>query len=286
MSRRVQGWRKLAGATWGAPRDPQFFGDLEIDAGTLLEYQRMIRAESGVRVTMTHLIGRAVAHGLSEVPTLRVRLARGREHPRESTDVFFIVSSGAGDELTGVKITCADQKSVVEIATELTAATTAIAEGEDASFGRVKRMLTLLPKWLLRPAIRLSAWLTSDLNLDLPRLGMRRQSFGGAMITSVGMWSVTRAYSPLAAYYRVPLLILVGAVTQRPAAVAGRVVVRPMLTLTATFDHRYVDGAHAARFAEAVRDYCADPTRFEEAAPPPLAYLPRSTGRRAAAHSG
>jgi hypothetical protein len=37
-----------------------------------------------------------VAHGLSAVPQLRVRLARGREHPRESIDVFFIVTAGGG----------------------------------------------------------------------------------------------------------------------------------------------------------------------------------------------
>jgi pyruvate dehydrogenase E2 component (dihydrolipoamide acetyltransferase) len=32
-----------------------------------------------------------------------------------------------------------------------------------------------------------------------------------------------------------------------------------MFTLTATFDHRYVDGYHAAQFARAVQAYCADP---------------------------
>ncbi len=44
------------------------------------------------------------------------------------------------------------------------------------------------------------------------------------------------------------------------------VVIRPMLTLTATFDHRYVDGFQASRFAEAVRRYCQSPARLE----PPL----------------
>jgi hypothetical protein len=114
-----------------------------------------------------------------------------------------------------------------------------------------------------RVALHLGAWLTSDLNLDLSRLGMPRQAFGGAMITSVGMWGVSHAYSPLAHYYRVPLLVLVGAVRKMPVVVEDQIVVRPMLTLTATFDHRYVDGFHAARFAQAVRDYCQAPASFE-----------------------
>ena len=260
--RKLVGWRKLAGSFWGPPNDPQFYGDLELDAGTLQEYVHQLRELTGVQVTITHAIGRAVAHGLDSVPDLRVRLARGREYPRESTDIFFIVAAEGG-ELTGCKVDRANEKTLLAIAEELGAARESISDGTDASFGKAKKMLDVLPPRLLRPAMRLSAWLTSDRNLDLPALGIRRQAFGSAMITSVGMWGITRAYSPLASYYRVPVLVLVGAVSQRPVAVAGRVVIRPMLTLTATFDHRCVDGLQAARFAQAVHEYCAKPAAFE-----------------------
>jgi pyruvate dehydrogenase E2 component (dihydrolipoamide acetyltransferase) len=260
---RVHGWRKLAGATWGPPSDPQFYGDVEIDAGALLELQRRIRDDHGAHVTLTHLVGRAVAHGLASVPELRVRLAFGREHPRPTTDVFFIVASGGGQDLTGVKVCRADTKSVIEIATELERRRAAIGAGTDAAFGRSKRLLTLLPPSLLDGALRLGARLTSDLNLDLSAVGMPRQAFGSAMVTSVGMWGIRHAYSPLAAYYRVPVLVCVGAVTERPVSIQGRIVARPILTLTATFDHRYVDGYQAARFAHAVEDYCRDPERHE-----------------------
>ena len=267
MARRVRGWRKLAGATWGRPSDPQFFGDLELDAGALLSYIEEVRRLSGVHLTMTHLAGRAVAHGLVAVPKLQVRLAHGREYPRDSVDVFFIVSAAGGQELTGVKVHDADRKSAVEIAEEVTRRCATIEAGSDPDLGRSKAMLAKLPPRALRAALHVGAWLTSDLNLDLSRLGMPRQAFGGAMITSVGMWGIGHAYSPLAHYYRVPLLVLVGAVRKVPVAIDDQVVVRPMLTLTATFDHRYVDGFHAAQFAAAVRGYCAAPARFEPALP-------------------
>jgi pyruvate/2-oxoglutarate dehydrogenase complex dihydrolipoamide acyltransferase (E2) component len=267
MSRRLHGWRKLAGSTWGPPTDPQFFGDLDVDATALLEYIDRVRTSTGVHVTVTHLVGKAVAHGLETVPELRVRLARGREHVRESVDVFFIVTAEGGQELTGVKIANADRKSVAEIGEEINRRLSAIQHGADPEFGRTKALLTWLPPSLLRYTLRIAAWLTSDLNLDLRRLGMPRQAFGGAMITSVGMWGVSKAYSPLARYYRVPLLVLVGAVRPQPVAVNGEAVVRPVLTLTATFDHRYADGFHAAQLARAVTQYCADPAAFE----PPLA---------------
>ena len=266
MAKRVRGWRKLAGAAWGRPLDPQFFGDLNLDAGAMLAFIDEARRRTGERITVTHLVGRAVARGLAAVPELRVRLARGREHPRESVDIFFVVSTGEGSELTGVKVCDADRKSAVELAREVTARCAAITAGADPELGRGKALLAWLPPCLLRWALRVGAWLTSDLNLDLSLLGMPRQAFGSAMITSVGGWGVSHAYSPLAHYYRVPVLVLVGAIRPVPVAVAGEVVVRPMLTLTATFDHRYVDGFHAAQFARAVRQYCEHPQQFE----PPL----------------
>jgi pyruvate dehydrogenase E2 component (dihydrolipoamide acetyltransferase) len=259
----LHGWRKLAGATWGAPADPQFFGDLDIDVGALLELRRRIQDDEGVHVTLTHLVGRAVAHALATVPDLRVRLAFGREHPRETIDVFFIVAAEGGNELTGVKVSRADAKSVTEIAAELDARRLAIAAGTDEAFGRSKRMLARLPSPVLRGALRAGAFLTSDLNLDLAAWGMPRQAFGSAMVTSVGMWGVRRAYSPLAPYYRVPVLVCIGAIAERPASVQGRVVTRPIVTLTATFDHRYVDGYQAARFAAAVQEYCQHPDSYE-----------------------
>ncbi|WP_171074077.1 2-oxo acid dehydrogenase subunit E2 [Nonomuraea basaltis] len=48
-----------------------------------------------------------------------------------------------------------------------------------------------------------------------------------------------------------------------PSPRTARSCVRPVLPLTATFDHRYTDGFHAARFAAALGEYCADPARFE-----------------------
>ena len=266
MARRVRGWRKLAGASWSAPCDPQFFGDLEIDAGSLLSYIDRVRRRTGVHVTVTHAVVRAVAHGLRQVPELNVRLAYGREHPRESIDVLVIVAMG-GDELGGIKVTAADTKSLVDVATEVEARAQAIRSGTDADLERTKGMLAALPSFVLRPAMRMGAWLTSDLNLDLARFGLPRQAFGGAMVSSIGMTGIAHAYSPLASYYRVPFLVLVGSVREQPVVRAGQVVARPMLGLTATFDHRYTDGFRAAAFAEAARAYLADPGAFEPQVP-------------------
>jgi pyruvate dehydrogenase E2 component (dihydrolipoamide acetyltransferase) len=243
---------------WGPPNDPQFYGDLEIDAANALAYVEAQRRAGGTHVTLTHLTVKAVAAGLQAVPSLNVRLTRGREFPRESIDVFVIVAVGR-DELTGIKICDADRKSVVDIAREVDEQAQRIRLGQDEQLGRTKAMLAAVPARPLKHALRLAAWLTSDRHLDLPRLGLPRDAFGSALVSAIGATGISHAYSPLAPYYRVPLLVLVGAVQEKAVVVSGQVVARPVLTLTATFDHRYADGLAATEFAQAAAAYLQNP---------------------------
>ncbi|HSC48798.1 MAG TPA: dihydrolipoamide acetyltransferase family protein [Gaiellaceae bacterium] len=80
---------------------------------------------------------------------------------------------------------------------------------------------------------------------------------GTFTISNLGMFRVERFTAvlnpPQAA------IVAVGATEERAVAVAGEIVVRPMLTLTATFDHRAVDGAPAADFLQTVKELLEEP---------------------------
>lgn len=260
---RATGWRKVAAAVWGSPSDPQIYGDIEVDAGPLLAFIDAARARSEARVTVTHVVGKAVAHALAEHPELNTYMSRGQFVPHESVDIFFVVAVEGGRDLSGVKVRGADRKSVIEIAQELAERASRIRTGDDVDFGKTKRMVDRSPTWLLRLGLELADWLTGDRRIDLKRFGLPREFFGSAMVTSVGMFGVKRAYGPLSPYYRIPFLALVGEVTKMPVVVDDEVVVRPILTISATMDHRYLDGAHAAKLARSVRAYLGDPSAFE-----------------------
>lgn len=50
------------------------------------------------------------------------------------------------------------------------------------------------------------------------------------------------------------------AIQQRPIAVNGEVVIRPMMYLALSYDHRIVDGSEAVRFLVRVKELAEDPT--------------------------
>src|SRR3954447_12985365 len=54
-------------------------------------------------------------------------------------------------------------------------------------------------------------------------------------------------------------IVAVGATEERVVAVGGETAVRPMVTLSCTFDHRAVDGAPAAAFLQTVKESLEDP---------------------------
>jgi pyruvate dehydrogenase E2 component (dihydrolipoamide acetyltransferase) len=98
------------------------------------------------------------------------------------------------------------------------------------------------------------------------------------MVTSVGMFGVQKAYGPLSPLYRIPVLALVSEVTVRPVVVDGEIVARPLLTITATMDHRYLDGSHAARLARSVRAFLESPAAYDP--------VPVNASAEEAAHDG
>ncbi len=259
------GWRRIAAAVWGPPNDPQIYGTFELDASALLAFIRRER-ELGHHVTPTHLAGRAVARALSAVPSLNVRLLGSRAIPRESIDIFFITSVGGGHDLAGVKVARADQKSAAEVALELDERGRKLKEGNDPEFARTKRLMERLPRPLLQLALRVSVWLAGKHALSLPGLGVSSTPFGSAMVSSVGMLGLPAGFSPLAWLYTVPLLVLLGEITDKPVAIGGRVEIRPILPITATVDHRYADAAELATAFKAFREYLEDPARFEPTA--------------------
>jgi pyruvate dehydrogenase E2 component (dihydrolipoamide acetyltransferase) len=76
-------------------------------------------------------------------------------------------------------------------------------------------------------------------------------------------------YGAIGGIFATPMLHLpqvailgLGRLLQRPVARDGAVIIRTLLPLSLTFDHRALDGAHAQRFLNELIAYLADPARF------------------------
>jgi pyruvate dehydrogenase E2 component (dihydrolipoamide acetyltransferase) len=261
----LRGWRRIANAIWGPPDDPQIYGSFDVDATNLLAFTRRA-ARAGHELTPTHLVGCATAHALRAVPALNVRLRGGHAVARDRVDVFFITTVSAGSDLTGVKVEAVDRLSAVEVAARVRDAAERLRAGDDPGFERSKSLSRRLPVPILHVALRAAAYAAGELGWSIPAVGVSAEPFGSAMVSSLGSLGLPVAFVPIAWMYRVPLIVVPGAIVRKPVAVDERVEVRPVLPVSVTLDHRYVDGAQLAGALAAFREYLEDPARFE----PPL----------------
>ena len=51
-------------------------------------------------------------------------------------------------------------------------------------------------------------------------------------------------------------------IQERPVAIEGQVVIRPMMYVALSYDHRIVDGREAVQFLVHVKDLIEDPARL------------------------
>ena len=50
-----------------------------------------------------------------------------------------------------------------------------------------------------------------------------------------------------------------GAIVEKPVVVEGDIVVRPMMNVTLSYDHRVIDGAEAGKFMRTLRNLISNP---------------------------
>lgn len=260
--RELSTFRRIALGTWRTTADPSVYGSLTLRMDRALEYIDAFRAATGRRLTVTHMMARAAAAVLERVPDANAILRFGRIYRRKRIGVFFQVAmedpkTGKID-LSGATIHEPERKSLVEICDEL-ADRFERTRSDRSPLARSRGMFKRIPIPAIRPLLDLTAFASYTLNLDLSWAGIPRDAFGSIMITNIGALGLEEAYVPLVPYSRVPLLIALGAIREQGVVENGQLVIGKTMRLCATFDHRLIDGAHAAAMAKTVRAWIEQP---------------------------
>jgi pyruvate/2-oxoglutarate dehydrogenase complex dihydrolipoamide acyltransferase (E2) component len=184
----------------------------------------------------------------------------GRIYPRLGCDVFMHAATDpTGQDLTGVVVRGAHEKTVAAIAEEVNPRVKEIKAANDRTFARVKTTMRLLPALASRTALDIFGFIFYTLNLWSPIFGSPRDSFGGMMLTNIGSLGLKMAFVPIAPYTRIPLVMALGAVHEKPVVRGAAVVPGKVVCSCWTFDHRIIDGVHAARMAATFERIFEDP---------------------------
>lgn len=261
MSRRASVRRRVALATWRPSRDGRIYTRAAVDVTAARDYVAEVRARTGERVTLTHVIGAALGRCIAAVPEVRARVVFGRIVAHPTCDVGFAVDVADGHDLAPVQVRAVDRLTPVEVAREVERAAAHLRSGSDERHNRSSAIVRRAPAWAMRPMFAAAGVLVGGLGIGA--FGQPGFPLGSAFISNVGTLGLDEAFLAPIPFARVPLYLGVGAVRDVPAVVDGAVVVQPQIVIGATADHRLIDGAHAGRLAILLRRLITEPSLLD-----------------------
>jgi pyruvate/2-oxoglutarate dehydrogenase complex dihydrolipoamide acyltransferase (E2) component len=253
-------FHRWAAAQWRRPNDPSMYGSSRIDMTQPLEFLGRVREDWGVKVTVTHLVAKALAVAIARHPETNTKVRFwGKLEQRQSVDIIVLVAGEGGRDLSAHRITAADTLPLKQLATDVIAAAERIRRDDDAKFKQSRALVSRLPWWLMRPFLSLASLCMNELHIDLSRIGLPVDLFGAGMVTSLGMYGIDEGYPPLTPIGRIMVDILVPRIKDDVWVENGAMVIRPTLKLCATFDHRVIDGVQAATLAREIQSLLSVP---------------------------
>lgn len=269
----VSPFRKLAIGTWQTAYDPSVYGTMNLRMEAALAYMKAFRAATGKHLTVTHMMAKAAAAVFERMPDANAILRWNRIYLRQRIGVFFQVvleDPRTGEiDLSGAVMYDPEQKTVEQIYDELDTRFQRVRAAKDKKLESSRGMFRRMPYSMLNRMLKLISFFSYTLNLDLRWMGVPKDPFGSIMITNIGSLGLQEAYVPLVPYSRVPIVLALGAVEDTPVVENGEVVAGKMMRICATFDHRVLDGAHAAVMAKTLRAWMEQP--FDHFDPIPAA---------------
>lgn len=202
-------WAASPRVTFNIPVDTTAMSDFRSKANPKLK-------EQGVKISFNHIIMKACAKVLMEMPSINASLAGDMLTIHPAANIGLAVGLDEGLVVPNVK-NC-DAKYLSEIAVETDKHVAAARDN---------------------------------------KLTMEDMTGGTFTITNLGAYGIT-SFSPI---INQPELAILGvnAIVDTPVVVDGQIVIRPMMNLSLTADHRIVDGVLAAKFLQKLTLYLENP---------------------------
>lgn len=259
----VSSFRKIAIGTWSDAYDPSVYGTMELRMDEAVRYIEAFRARTGRKVTVSHLMARAAAEVLKRTPDANAVLRWNRVYLRKRIGVFFqVVMTDQGADkvdLSGATLYDVEQKSLVEVYDEFDAKVQKVRARKDEALEKTRNTFLSIPYFLLNRVLKTISFFSFTLNLDLRRFGIPSDPFGSIMITNIGSLGLDVAFVPLVPYSKVPILLALGAVKESAVVDDGQIKVAKTMSVNATFDHRFIDGFHAASMSKILKEWMEHP---------------------------
>ena len=259
MSEPLKHRRKIAIATWRAPHEGRIHANIQIDVTGILAF---IESKRHLSITLTHLVGAALARAIAANPEVNGRIFLGRFRSFPRVDIGFAVDIESGSDLAPCRVLNADKKTALEISKELIEGARRLRARDDAEYERSIGWVRFVPSILMRPLMSFfSAW---SGGLGRRAFGQPGHPLGSGFVSNVGRFEMREAYLAPLPFARAPIYLAIGEIHEAPLVVQEQIQIRKVVIITAVADHRIIDGAHAGKLIKSFKGFLNQPALLLE----------------------
>lgn len=257
-------WRKTAMAIYKKSVDGRIYGTFEVEMNAVFDYINMHK-DKGRRITITQIamaaIGRVIA---LDIPDVNVYVKRGNIVPRDNVGVYTAVMKKDSNQMGGFVLRNIEDKSIFDITEEMDKRVKKSKEANhEEGVSKSKNILANIP-WPLRNfVLNFVRWWHIKLGKELKLFNIYNDSFGSAMVTNIGHHDLQFGFPALLPVANIPLVVALGKIEEKPVVRNGEIVIRKMMPLSATLDHRIFDGSQGGILATSIKRYLEDPVCLE-----------------------
>ena len=251
-------WRKVASTIYKKPTDSKIFGIVELDI-TELEKYIALKRKDGIKTTLTYLmtliIGRAIRQ---EIPQLNTYVKRGKILQRKQVDATISVLLPGG-QMGSVKVENADQLTTAEISEAIGKNIANSRKGNENDTMQSKSLLAKLP-WPFRNWLfKIYKIITINWGISVPGIGLDSNSFGSFLVSNIGTLGLDTGFASLLPSSNVSFVFVLGSINKKPVVVNDEIVIRRVMLLASTLDHRVVDGSHGGTLFRFIKQIAKKP---------------------------
>jgi pyruvate dehydrogenase E2 component (dihydrolipoamide acetyltransferase) len=158
-----------------------------------------------------------------------------------------------------VKVENADQLTTDEISEKIGKNIANSRKGDENETMQSKSLLAKLP-WPFRNWLfKIYQTITIHWGISVPGIGLDSNSFGSFMVSNIGTVGLDTGFASLLPSSNISFVYVLGTVNKKPVVVNDEIVIRRVMLMASTLDHRVVDGSHGGSLFRFIKQVAKNP---------------------------
>ena len=235
--------KKIKMSLWGRPENPSCFCTLDLNCEIIDKFIASYnKTNPDAPISYTHLFMKIMGNSLNKSPNANGSIVFGQYYPYTGVKITTLVAVGKKN-LSGVTVYNCDSISLNEIRKKTNPVIKQIKKDKFEEHNQQMKLTSLFPTFLVSFLLKLASFVSYFLRLNIKTFRVKKHSFGTILLTNISHVKYYNSFAPLVNFLNAIMVVAICKPKDEVVVENDQMVIRKMIKVKITFDHRYADAA-------------------------------------------